>query len=219
MQTYQTATTFAISQLKAMIVSMELKPGTRIDQTVMAKRLNLSRLPIRQALAQLAEQNFVIIQAHKSAVVAPISEQDVLDLYLIRRQLESWALHLAFPNFTPDVVARLERLSKETLKAAQSNDLEGFMKSNREFHLLLLEPANNKYLYRVNENHYDISERYQMSYLSAQLGMQKSAQGHQKILKAINDMDEEGLVRHAVEHNYKTMNWVIDWIKTQKSKN
>ena len=216
MQNYQTATAFAISQLKAMIVSMELQPGARIDQSEMAKRLNLSRIPIRQALAQLAEQNFVILQPHKSAVVAPISAADVDDLYSTRRQLESWALHLAFPNYTSAFVTRLEKLSEGTEEASQSEDLEKFMRINRDFHLLLVEPAN-KYLYRVIKNLFDLSERYQMSYLSAPLGMHKSFLGHQDILSVIKANDEEALVKHAEEHSYKTMCWVIEWFNTQYS--
>jgi DNA-binding GntR family transcriptional regulator len=214
MQIYQTATSFAISQIKAMIVSMELQPGSRIDQTEMAKRLNIRRIPIRQALAQLAEQNFVILQAHKSAVVAPISAADIKDLYSTRCHLESWAIHLAFPNYTPSIIARLETLSKTTTKASQTQDLEYFMINNRNFHLLLVEPANNKCLHRMIENLYDLSERYQISYLSTHLGMQKSSMGHNNILKTLRADDEKSLVRYAEEHNYKTMSWVLGWIKT-----
>ena len=92
---HKTAVEFAVDEIKRRIVEQDLRPGARLDQNVIAETLGLSRIPVRQALANLAARGFVLLQAHRSAVVAPLSGAELRDLYALRCRMEPWAMEEA----------------------------------------------------------------------------------------------------------------------------
>jgi DNA-binding GntR family transcriptional regulator len=205
---FKTATEFAVSEIKKLIISQELPPGARIDQTRIAEKLDISRIPVRQALVQLAERSFVQIHAHRSAVVAPLSRADLEDLYGLRNVLENWALAEAFDEYCDRDREYLGGLIDSMEAAEQRRDVEEYMALNREFHLALFMPARNAHTIRILTNLFDLSERYQWMYLNARRQMDTSLDDHRQMVDAIASGACEKLLKSAKEHNLKTIEWI-----------
>lgn len=206
-----TATAFAIHEIKRLIVARELPPGEKVDQAELAKRLNLSRLPVRQALTHLAGQSFVRLRDHRSAVVAPISESDIRDLYSLRCQLERWGFEESFGKYEERDLSELNRILDQTEKCIAENDHPSFLAKNREFHFYLYSAIENTYLVEAIKNLFDLSERYHWMCTSAP-GMMRSSQGdHMRLVGEIHAGNVKKFLALSEHHNLKT----IDWVKKQ----
>src|SRR5689334_17529071 len=94
--------------IRQRILSGQLKGGQPIRQEHLAAELGVSRIPLREALKQLAAEGFVSIASHKGAVVAELSVEEVEELFDLRLKLETWLMELAMPAMTDAEVADLD---------------------------------------------------------------------------------------------------------------
>jgi len=205
---HKTAVEFAVDEIKRRIVEQEMLPGTRIDQTLIAEALGLSRIPIRQALANLAGRGFVQLQAHRSAVVAPLSATEVRDIYALRCRMEPWALEEAFGRFGEADFTILNGLIEAMVQSARDHDLARYMDMNREFHFVILARAKNPQLVRILQGLFDTSERYQWVYVNSVGNMELSNQEHREILALIRAHNIEGTIALSQHHSQKTADWL-----------
>src|SRR6185295_18351808 len=95
--------------IRQRILTGQLKGGQPIRQEHLAAELGVSRIPLREALKQLAAEGFVALTSHKGAVVAELSIQEIEELFEIRLKLETWLLQLAIPAMTDRDLAALEK--------------------------------------------------------------------------------------------------------------
>ena len=205
---FVTATDFAISEIRRLIVEQALPPGARIDQTELADRLGVSRIPVRQALVHLAERGFVQLSAHRSARVAPISVEDVSRLYELRGRLEAWTLEDVVRHRTDEDLKYLDGLFASSQQARRAGNVSEYMDINREFHFTVFSIARNDHLVRTVKSLFDVSERYQWMYLSGGGMMQTSEMEHRDLLDAIVAQDLRAAQSVQAEHNRQTLLWV-----------
>ncbi len=205
---HRTAVEFAIDEIKRRIVEQELPPGTRIDQNLTADMLGLSRIPVRQALADLAARGFVILQAHRSAVVAPLSGAELRDVYALRCRMEPWAMEEACRRFTEKEFAELDRLIERMVQAAGDHDLARYMELNRDFHFALFAGTENPHLLRILQGLFDTSERYQWVYVNSHGSMERSIQDHRSIVALMRAGDDKGAIALCLSHTQKTAEWL-----------
>jgi DNA-binding GntR family transcriptional regulator len=133
--------------LGAGILSGKYRPGDRLNESQIARELNISRIPVREALSQLQEQGLVQNRERRGMFVTNIGPEEVLQISSLRIILETEALRLASTHMTPEILAALESLVSRmdswdgTLLEAAGLDLE--------FHRTLWKAAGNPYLERA----------------------------------------------------------------------
>src|SRR5262245_65995160 len=76
--------------IRQRILSGQLKGGQPIRQEHLAAEMGVSRIPLREALKQLAAEGFVTLDSHKGAVVAELSVDEVEELLHLRLRLHTW---------------------------------------------------------------------------------------------------------------------------------
>jgi DNA-binding GntR family transcriptional regulator len=136
-----------VKMLSAGILSGKYKPGDRLNESQIARELNISRIPVREALSQLQEQGLVQNRERRGMFVTNIGPEEVLQISSLRIILETEALRLAKTHMTPEILAQLEKLMLQmdnwngTLLEAAALDLE--------FHRTLWKAAGNPYLDRA----------------------------------------------------------------------
>lgn len=96
------------SSLRDSIVKNEMMPGDVLSIDSLAKELGVSPTPIREALAKLSAQGLVINARNKKARVAPITEEDVREIYEVRKLIEPHATELAAEGIANDPQLREE---------------------------------------------------------------------------------------------------------------
>ena len=143
--------------LKTWILDGTLAPGERIVESTIAKQLQVSRAPLREALWLLANVGLVQLKAHQGAFVARLSQQDVREIFEIREILETHAAKKVRATLTPEAAKRLEGALTALEDAARERDVARCTNADMAFHRTICELAGNGHLTDVLN---DISTRF-----------------------------------------------------------
>ncbi|MBE6645793.1 MAG: GntR family transcriptional regulator [Ruminococcaceae bacterium] len=179
------------STLEEEILSGELERGTSLGEIALAKRLGVSRTPIRGALHRLSEEGLVEISPNRGATVIGINATDLVDIYMLRERLEGLASSLAAARITKE---ELERLT-ETVELAEfyisKNDAEHLKELDTVFHSIIYRASGSRFLAgTLSELHRKIKS-YRKRSLSVPGRVHKSENEHREILEAIKRGDAE----------------------------
>jgi DNA-binding GntR family transcriptional regulator len=143
--------------LKGWILDGTLKPGERIVELTLSRKLDVSRAPLREALWLLARQGLVHIRAHHGAYVTQLSEQDIREIFEIRETLETRAALRIRARLDPHVTALLKDALAELEDACRARDIGRFSAADLKFHKTLWELAGNRHLQDIL---HDLSTRF-----------------------------------------------------------
>ncbi len=111
----------AAAFIRDAIVSGELAPGSKVDQDEIADALGISRVPVREALIELAQKEFVVAVPRRGAFVAEVEVQDVEDHYEIVALVFGVATRRAVKKLTPADIEELHRLDGEVAAAPDAD--------------------------------------------------------------------------------------------------
>ncbi len=127
--------------LRKEILAGQLPPGTMLSQTELAVRFGVSRIPVRDALQQLAAERLVMVLPGKGAQVIELTDDELVEIYDLRRLLECDLLRHAIAKAGPRDHAEAEyALRKSNLEAGRPGWAEG----DWLFHATLYAPAGRK---------------------------------------------------------------------------
>lgn len=102
------ASEIAYSRLRDEIIQWSLEPGTPLGEVETAARLGVSRTPLREALSRLTAEGLVSAGSSRTAMVSPLSRENVLELFELREALETQAARLAARRRNPEVFESLK---------------------------------------------------------------------------------------------------------------
>jgi DNA-binding GntR family transcriptional regulator len=137
----------AYAVLREAIVTNTLKPGTRLRADDLAKKLGVSKTPVREALRKLQAEDLVTLQPGNALTVKSISEEQLLEIYYTREALEGMAARLAAENAGQIELAKMRAIQDEMPRAA--GNLRQFRQLSGEFQLAMFRAARNDTLYRL----------------------------------------------------------------------
>ncbi|WP_290474343.1 MULTISPECIES: GntR family transcriptional regulator [unclassified Leifsonia] len=132
--------------MKTMIKDGTLAPGEQLVESQLAKRMQVSQAPVRDALKQLAHEGLVSHVRHLGNFVASYSEEEFLQARAARAELEAIAGRLACGTLAPATRARLGDLIAQMHSAADAGDLDAFRELDFTFHRSVVEASGNSYL-------------------------------------------------------------------------
>lgn len=194
----QTAHEFVRNVLRRAILSGELRGGTRLVQADLASMLEVSTTPVREALRDLASEGLIRFDPHRGAVVQELSGDELREIYMIREILEPFALRLAVPKVTPDLLDRLRALHEKMESEPHSAE---WVDANRLFHLSIYEAAGFPRLSAIIKGLEDASVMYIGASLNDVEGLREMAvHDHGAILAALEEGDADAAVEAVVTH-------------------
>ncbi|MEL7419257.1 MAG: GntR family transcriptional regulator, partial [Cyanobacteria bacterium J06555_3] len=145
--------------LKRIILKGDLASGERIVETKLAKQLEVSRTPIREAIGQLKKEQLIVSKPNGGFVVATLSVQDAAQLYDCRVALEQLSVEGACKNIVAKQLKQLEKyvLLAEKLAKSQSSrpDILKLLEVDYQFHHLIAESSGNQWLLTLLEQVFD----------------------------------------------------------------
>jgi DNA-binding GntR family transcriptional regulator len=112
----------ALAELREAIVSGEIPPGTPIRLQEYVDRLQMSTVPIREALRFLEQKGLIERTPHRGVYVSAMSARDLDDTYQIRLDLESRAVRLAAESMSDADGTRILKLVEDYAKASLAGD-------------------------------------------------------------------------------------------------
>lgn len=196
-----TAAEFVYDQLRKKIFEKALTSGQRLPEVAIAKELNVSRTPVREALRRLESEGLVQIIPGWGACLASPSKQEIIDTYEVREDLEIMAIRKAAKRITPLQLCRLQEQIDAERETFVDRDLESYLKVNDNFHIIIAESSGNSTLVGYVKN---ILSRIfvQMIFFESffDFDTNPSLEEHIAILNALKEHDEAECVRLMKEH-------------------
>jgi DNA-binding GntR family transcriptional regulator len=164
----------------------------------LANRNGVSMIPVREALRLLEAEGFVDFLQNKGARVAPLSVEDMLDVYRTRIVLESEALRQAVPHFDAQILAKARRLNA---KLGRQKVKRGYVEyeDHRAFHFLLYEPSGSRWLMRLIGSVWDHTERYRR-HVAPLVTPVATVEEHERIIAEVEKGDVDGAVLALQQH-------------------
>lgn len=177
------------SKLEEEILSGELVRGTALGEIALAKRLGVSRTPIRGALHRLAEEGLIEILPNRGATVIGINIDDLIDIYRIRSRLEGLASALAAERITEKELETLTETVELVEFYISKNDTEHIKELDTVFHSVIYKASGSRFLSgTLSELHRKIKS-YRKRSLAVPGRLSVSAEEHREILEAIKAHD------------------------------
>lgn len=188
---HQTLREKILETIRDAILKGSLKPGERVSEPELAERFGISRTPIREAFRQLESEGYLEVVPRKGAVVASLSERDVVEFYAIKSILEGHAARIAAERMSERDVERLEAINAKLQQIAAAGDIKSFFRVHDEFHELFIKVSGNDKLVELINQLVLKFNRLRLASLAQPGRMEISVQEHRKIIEAFRDHDGE----------------------------
>lgn len=133
-------------QLADEIVRGALAPGAALDEMELARRFQVSRTPVREAIRQLAASGLIEAHAHRGAVVARPSAERLAGMFEAMAELEALCAGLAAERMNGGERNALEAVHEEMRVLIHVGDPQRFHEVNESFHGVIYTGAHNTYL-------------------------------------------------------------------------
>lgn len=202
-------------RIREAILDHLLPGGTRIDQNRLAADLNVSLVPVREALKGLEAEGFVQIIPRRGAFVTEASLDDLEDLYFARGLLEGQVAYHAAEKLTDEDLKQIAQLHQEMGIALEKHDLTRFMQLNHRFHFIIYTAAGSKHMLNIISNLWDLAERYRYRYVFMRDQGQVIQQEHHVILEACHARSPKALRDAIVYHMNQTLHGVRSQIEAE----
>lgn len=133
-------------QISDDIVRGELAPGAVLDETELARRFQVSRTPVREAIRLLAASGLVDARPHRSAIVARPNQAQLVAMFEALQELEALCAGLAAERMTTTEQVRLRGLHSQLFDVVRTGDPQRYHEFNEEFHAEIYAGSHNAYL-------------------------------------------------------------------------
>lgn len=148
--------------ISAAITSNKLKPGDVLTEEKLSEQLSISRTPIRTALQQLVFSGLAVTTPAKSIVVANITEEDIENITIVRKSLETLVMQLLKDHITPEDIHMLKEISRKEREIIdkKEKDYLALLDLDSDFHIGLAKITANPFLVETIERAKLTSSRY-----------------------------------------------------------
>ena len=199
----------AYKTLKSAIVNGDLKPGQRLVEQKLSNKMQVSRVPVREAIKKLEQYGFVQRLPVRGIIVKRISEEDVNQAFGIRAALEGYAAYQATEHVDDAMIAALEGIIEASAKAIEEGNLEKVMELNGQFHEMVYKAARSEMLYDLIGTFLDYIARYQKPLLSSTSNAKASLEGHRAMVAAMRRGNKEDVEKTVKAHILEGRNRVL----------
>ena len=197
--THRSLGEYAYQTIRHNILDGGLVPETRLREVEVASALDVSRVPVREALWRLAEEKLVELRPHgKGAVVATPTAEKVLEYYQARAALEQLSVTLAAQHVHDQTIRELEEIVERGLEAARAEDWQLSSHLGSEFHRVIARTSGNEHLYELIAG-YDLRIGWAHATVARQGGTVRLDE-HAAIVEALKVGDAVGAADLMTQH-------------------
>jgi DNA-binding GntR family transcriptional regulator len=205
-------------QLREEIIQGAIRPGQQINESLLARQLNVSRGPLREALQRLCQEGILISRRNYGVFVLEIKTHDLKEIYEVRESVESAAASRLLdgsPKQIKDTCDVLRKIVDEMAKQVATSDWQAIARLDMQFHSALVAGTGNSRFIRIYKT---LAAESRMCILDLEVSYPRIdvlVQEHQNILDLLETGDGKCLLEAIRRHMQKA---VEDLTATQQNK-
>lgn len=183
---------FLYQKLAAEIVDGVLPPNEHLDEASIAKRFDVSRTPVREALQALISSGLAFRVRHSGVLVASLDRVDLRDMFEVMADIEALCAGYAAERMTAKERYRLDALHKQSAELVRAGDPVMYAKFNTRFHSDIYRGSHNRFLAESAHSTRRRLNPFRGAQFRLDRRMADSFEEHQKVVDAIMRGDAEG---------------------------
>lgn len=202
----ETLTEQAIERLTTEIVSGALPPERKLLVADLKDRYGMGASPLREAMARLVSQGFVVFDRRRGFRVAPVSREDLEDLLLVRQTLETAALERSMAKgdveWEVGIVAAFTRLERSVQNRAAQDTPESpqIESAHKQFHTALLAGCGSHRMLQLHDLLYDQARRYRHLMMQRLQNLDEFLEKHRLLMAIVINRDAKTACPELVHH-------------------
>ena len=214
---HKTRTQVVVEVLREKILSGEIAAGMPLRQSALADEMNVSRIPVREALLQLEAEGLVKFEAHKGATATTLSAVQVTELFDLRALIETDLLAKSIPHMTEEDFTEAENILDSLDVAFKDKDqIESWSGLNSQFHICLYRAADKPHTIDVVNGLNTNCDRYVRLELYLASGIPKAQSDHRELLEFCKQGDVENAVKLLRAHILHAAEAIRDLVAQQE---
>lgn len=198
--------------IRTVITTRKLPAGGKLSVPDLARRLKVSRTPVKEALTRLEQEGLVTTIPNRGQFVVLLEADDAREIYQVREMLEGLVAHLAAAKADAGAIRALRRLLQAQEKALRSSDLQAIMRVDMEFHRRLRGLSGNGRAAALLQNLQDQIRIVFATSITIPGRREKAIAEHRRILAAIQKGDPDAAEQAAREHIRNIREAVLAWL-------
>lgn len=196
--------------IKKEIYKGKLKPGDRVTESYISKKLDVSRGPVREAIQILVMEGLLVSIANKETTVSGITTEEVTDLLIpMRINMETYALKKGYDSWTKEHFEKFENILEKMKQSSLLNDMFLFNELDIEFHELIILSSQMNNLINLWSS---VSSRIHLHFClqNKLFDLKQFTQEHENLLDAFKqgdiDISLKALEQHIIDTNLSRIN-------------
>jgi DNA-binding GntR family transcriptional regulator len=214
---YRTKQEFVYETLRDAIMRCELGPGQRLVIDELARRLEVSAIPVREALQLLQSEGLVANVPHVGATVSLISRESIAEVFSIMEGLEIVATRNAAERMTAQDAGELDEITSAMDAALAAGRNEEWADLNSRFHSAISRVSAMPLLQEMMERVLARWDRVRRYYLKGQLvdRLERAQQEHRAMLQAMKSRNFASLEQVVKKHNQGALQAYAEFLRSQ----
>lgn len=193
--------TEVLTELRRVIASGEVTPGTPIPLEEVAAFFHVSLIPGREALKLLLGEGLVAHEPRFGYSVTTLTSAELQEIYIVQGTLEVAALNAAVQHAGPADDIAVHQAHAHLATAVATDDKHGFQHASRHFHLAILTPCRMHRLLHIFVTSWNLTEPAQTMMRITPEDRAAMQANHQEMLDAFLARDADRLQDHARQHH------------------
>jgi DNA-binding GntR family transcriptional regulator len=212
----------AYEYIKGAIIDGKFEPGMRLGEEFLAKELNLSRTPIREAIKHL-EADGLVVPLKRGVSVRNFTTEDIRQIYDLRTILEGYAASQAAIYRTEADLEQMEAANivyEQVIEEHVQSDMDSIKEIvavNQRFHEVIIHAANNAHIHFHLSKVVVVPIVYRSFYWYNDYQLKQSLEVHKTILQAIRNKEPERAKIAMHEHIYQGRDHVLKHLEDIKN--
>ena len=206
--------------LRRQILMGELKPGERLMEVKLTKKLGVSRTPVRAAIHMLETEGLAKVVPRRGASVSDITEEDLQDVLEVRCALEELAVELACARRSEEDIFNIMKAARAFIEATKSGSISEMAEKDVEFHNHIFSATGNKRLIQLVGNLSERMYRYRIEYLKNKAVYEGLIKEHNDIIRYIESnapAEARGAIRKHITNQVEQVSLEIKAGKEKKN--
>lgn len=199
------------------ILTRKIPGGKRITESAVAKELNVSRTPVREALLKLTQEKLITAIPRTGYIVEDMSDNDIQDLFSIRMEIELIAVRKAVRYITVDELKLLDDNLELTKAGIKSGEIQKITDLDIAFHSAIYRASRSRTLFMVCKQLSDLTMKYRHGLNLVRNLWNEAVRHHINIYQALLVRDEEKAVKAVTLHSEQAKSHLLDIMKKVRS--